>query len=70
MKITYIPGKPVRLLGITLTDIREKNSILKQLNIFDMEINKESTNDIINKLNEVYGKDVFKKASKVGGSND
>lgn len=66
----YIPGKPVRLLGITLTDIRDKNSILKQLNIFDMEINKESTNDIINKLNEVYGKDVFKKASKVGGSDD
>ena len=33
------------------------------MNIFDIEINKDSTNDIINKLNELVGDNVFKKAS-------
>lgn len=61
----YYYDKPIRLLGITLYDIKEKHEVIKQLNIFDIEINKDSTNDVIKKLNELVGKDVFKKASEV-----
>lgn len=66
----YDRKKPIRLLGITLFDIHEKSKVLKQLNIFDIEISKDSTNDIINKLNELMGKKVFVKAKEVGGVSD
>jgi len=61
----YYYDKPIRLLGVTLYDIKEKSEVIKQLNIFDIEINKDTTNDIISKLNEIIGKNVFKKASEV-----
>ena len=61
----YYYDKPIRLLGITLYDIKDKKEVIKQLNIFDIEINKDTTNDIINKLNEIIGENVFKKASEV-----
>lgn len=61
----YYYDKPIRLLGVTLYDIKEKSEVIKQLNIFDIEINKDTTNDIINRLNEIMGESVFKKASEV-----
>ena len=61
----YYYDKPIRLLGITLYDIKEKSEVIKQLNIFDIEINKDTTNDIISRLNEIMGENVFKKASEV-----
>ena len=61
----YYYDKPIRLLGITVYDLKDKSEVIKQLNIFDIEINKTTTNDIINKLNELMGNDVFKKASEV-----
>lgn len=61
----YYYDKPIRLLGITLYDIKEKSDVIKQLNIFDIEINKDTTNDIINRLNEIIGDTVFIKASEV-----
>jgi DNA polymerase-4 len=61
----YYYDKPIRLLGVTLYDIKDKSEVIKQLNIFDVEINKETTNDIINKLNELMGDRIFKKASEV-----
>lgn len=61
----YYYDKPIRLLGITVYDIKDKSEVIKQLNIFDIEINKDSTNDVINKLNELIGDNVFKKASEV-----
>ena len=35
------------------------------MNIFEIEIKVDNTNEIINKLNEIIGKDVFIKASEV-----
>ena len=61
----YYYDKPIRLLGISLYDIKYKSEIIKQLNIFDIEINKNTTNDIINQLNDIIGKKVFIKASEV-----
>lgn len=61
----YYYDKPIRLLGVTLYDIKGKSEVIKQLNIFDIEINKDTTNDIINRLNELVGENVFKKASEV-----
>lgn len=61
----YYYDKPIRLLGISLYDIKDKGEIIKQLNIFDIEINKNTTNDIINQLNDIMGKRVFIKASEV-----
>lgn len=61
----YYYDRPIRLLGITLYDIKEKREVIKQLNIFDIEINKDSTNDVINKLNKLIGDKVFIRASEV-----
>lgn len=61
----YYYEKPIRLLGITLYDIKEKKEIIKQMNIFDIEVNKTSTSDIIKELNELIGDKVFIKASEV-----
>ena len=61
----YYYDKPIRLLGVTVYDIKDKSDVIKQLNIFDIEINKDSTNDVINRLNELIGDNVFKKASEV-----
>ncbi len=61
----YYYDKPIRLLGITVYDLKDKSEVIKQLNIFDIEINKTTTNDIINRLNELMGDNVFKKASEV-----
>lgn len=61
----YYYEKPIRLLGVTLYDIKDKSEVITQLNIFDIDINKDTTNDIINRLNEIMGEKVFKKASEV-----
>lgn len=61
----YYYDKPIRLLGITLYDIKEKSEVVRQMNLFDMDINCDSTSDVINKLNKLIGSDVFKKASEV-----
>lgn len=61
----YYYDRPIRLLGITLYDIKEKNEVIKQLNIFDKDIDRDTTNDIINKLNRMIGENVFKRASEV-----
>ena len=61
----YYYDKPIRLLGVTLYDIKDKRDVIKQLNIFDIEINKDTTTDVINKLNEIMGGKIFIKASEV-----
>ena len=61
----YYYDKPIRLLGITLYDIKDKSDVIKQMNIFDIEVNKDNTSDIIDKLNEIVGEKLFKKASEV-----
>ena len=61
----YFYDKPIRLLGVTLYDIKDKSEVIKQLNLFDININKDSTKDIIDELNELVGDKVFIKASEV-----
>lgn len=61
----YFYDKSIRLLGVTLYDIKDKSEVIKQLNIFDININKDNTRDIINELNELMGDKVFIKASEV-----
>ncbi|MBD1222686.1 DNA polymerase IV [Virgibacillus halodenitrificans] len=54
---------PIRLLGITVQDIQEKQRIAKQLDLFTYE--KEAQNEklytAIDQLSQKYGKDVFKR---------
>ncbi len=65
----YYYDKPIRLLGITLYDLKEKKDIIRQMNIFEINIdNKENIDKIIERLNDLVGDKVFKKASEV--SND
>lgn len=61
----YFYDKPIRLLGVTLYDIKDKSEVIKQLNIFDIEIKKDDTISIIDELNKLIGDSVFKKASEV-----
>lgn len=51
-------GGAVRLLGVTMQDIAEKESIAQQLDIFTFEEEEKRANlqDTVNKLNEKYGK--------------
>ncbi|WP_019378300.1 DNA polymerase IV [Virgibacillus halodenitrificans] len=55
--------EPIRLLGITVQDIQEKQRIAKQLDLFTYE--KEAQNEklytAIDQLSQKYGKDVFKR---------
>jgi len=61
----YYYDKPIRLLGISLYDIKDKSEIIRQMNIFDIEIKEDNTSEIISKLNEIVGDKVFKKASEL-----
>ncbi len=65
-EMNYYYDKPIRLLGITLYDIKDKSEIIKQMNIFDIEIDtKKKTSEIIKELNNLVGNNVFIKASEV-----
>lgn len=52
---------PIRLLGVTVQQIEEKNKIAKQLDLFtyENEIKKEKLQTTINKLSQKYGKQTF-----------
>ena len=54
--------QPVRLLGITVTDMIDKQYMTKQLNLFtyEQEIEKEKLQETINDLTRKFGKDTFK----------
>ncbi|GAA0602918.1 DNA polymerase IV [Virgibacillus siamensis] len=53
---------PIRLLGITVQDVEEKQYIGKQLDLFtyETEANKEKLYSTIEKLTQKYGKNTFK----------
>ena len=61
----YNYNKPIRLLGITVSNLKEKKEILQQMSIYDMNINKKSTTEIINELNKLLDGDLLMKASEV-----
>jgi DNA polymerase-4 len=58
-------NKPIRLLGITLSNLKDKKEVLRQMSIFDMNINKKSTTEIINDLNKLLEGNFLIKASEV-----
>ncbi|HLS06654.1 MAG TPA: DNA polymerase IV [Bacillota bacterium] len=54
--------QPVRLLGITVTDVIDKQAMTKQLNLFtyEQDIEKEKLQATINDLTKKYGAKTFK----------
>ena len=54
-------SKPIRLLGITIQHVKEKDKIAKQLDLFTYkrEVNNEKLQSSINQLSKKYGKDVI-----------
>ena len=58
-------NRPVRLLGVTLSSLKEKREVLQQMSIFDLNINKKTTTEIINDLNKLLDGNYLKKASEV-----
>lgn len=57
-------GEPVRLLGVTGTDLIEQEDAVKQLDLFSYEkdANKEPLLQTMEKLREKYGKNIIEKA--------
>lgn len=55
-------NKPIRLLGVTVQDIAEKQHIAEQLSLFtyDQKIEKEKLSSVVKQLTEKYGDDVIK----------
>lgn len=53
--------EPIRLLGITVQDVEEKQNIAHQLNLFtyESEAHKEKLYEAIDMLSRKYGKDTF-----------
>ena len=47
-------NRPVRLLGVTLSSLKEKKEVLQQMSIFDLNINRKTTTEIINDLKISY----------------
>ena len=58
-------NRPVRLLGVTLSSLKEKKEVLQQMSIFDLNINKKSTTEIINDLNKLLDGNYLIRASEV-----
>lgn len=60
-------GDPVRLLGVTTSDLMEKNHAVKQLDLFsyEKEAKKEPLLKTIQQLRKKYGEHVIDKASDV-----
>lgn len=53
--------EPIRLLGVTVQDIEEKENIAKQLDLFTYktEIEKSKLNNVVDTLSKKYGENVF-----------
>ncbi|WP_182199472.1 DNA polymerase IV [Paraliobacillus salinarum] len=62
-------GKPIRLLGITVQDLHDKQEIVQQLDLFtyEKEASKEKLYQAMEKLTEKYGTDTF---TKMNNSED
>ena len=58
-------NRPIRLLGVTLSSLKEKKEVLQQMSIFDLNINKKSTTEIINDLNKLLEGNYLMRASEV-----
>ncbi|MFB1050428.1 DNA polymerase IV [Paraliobacillus sp. JSM ZJ581] len=56
-------GKPIRLLGVTVQDLQDKQELVQQLDLFtyEKEASKEKLYQAMEQLTEKYGADTFKK---------
>ena len=54
-------GEPVRLLGVTVQDLLEKQYVVEQLDLFtyEDEVKKYQMNTTIDRLKEKYGENTF-----------
>ncbi|HLS34605.1 MAG TPA: DNA polymerase IV [Bacillota bacterium] len=59
-------GKPIRLLGVTVQDIEERENIAEQLSLFTYQekINEEKFANLKEKLSEKYGDDIITPTEK------
>ena len=60
-------GKPIRLIGVTLSNLIDKSSYFVQMNLFNMEEHREkcATKLLINELNNKMKKPMLLKASEL-----
>jgi DNA polymerase-4 len=58
-------NRPIRLLGITVANLKKKKEVLQQMSIYDLNINKKNTTEIINDLNKMLEGTYLFKASEV-----
>lgn len=58
-------NRPVRLLGVTLSSLKEKKEVLQQMSIYDLNVNKKTTTEIINDLNKLLEGNYLMRASEV-----
>ncbi len=65
-------GEPIRLIGVTVQDINEKQHIGKQLNLFtyEKEQDREKLYSTIEDLSKKYGKNPFKQWKKEDDQED
>ena len=61
----HYENRPIRLLGITVSHLKKKKEILQQMSIYDLNINKKSTTEIINDLNKMLEGTYLFRASEV-----
>lgn len=63
---------PIRLLGITVQDIEEKQNIAQQLNLFtyEQEIEKAKLQKVVRTLSQKYGENTFKQLKVQEEQND
>src|SRR5699024_12438248 len=54
-------GTSIRLLGVTMSDLLEKDEVLEQLSLFTYEqaLKKSKRDETLDKLKEKYGKETF-----------
>src|SRR5699024_10276376 len=64
--------KPIRLLGITVQDMEDKQHIVRQLDLFtyEQEAKKEPLYQAIDTLKVKYGEDLFKQLDGQVENND
>ena len=63
----HFAGKPIRLIGVTLSNLINKSDFYVQMNLFNMEEHREkcATKLLINELNNKMKKPMLLKASEL-----
>ncbi|WP_188206088.1 DNA polymerase IV [Alkalibacillus aidingensis] len=64
-------GEPIRLIGVTAQSLTHKDEVSKQLDLFnyEQEAKKEPLYQVIDEMEEKYGKDVFVKLKNKGSEH-